>query len=105
MPEIFSNIERTRLWTPSCIRPNDPGSPNFFDKRCVKVQTRSLLPNLAPQKIIKFVAEKRLSEFCEQYIPTTPGSGTERITQCARANGWREGLDFMVGKKRMEGGR
>jgi chitin synthase len=40
---ILAGLDRTHLWTISCIRPNDSGSPNSFDKRRVKAQIRYLL--------------------------------------------------------------
>jgi hypothetical protein len=54
---IFASLERTKLWTISCIRPNDSGSPNSFDKRRVKSQIRSLLlPGLTARKTTEYVA-------------------------------------------------
>jgi chitin synthase len=41
LSESFAS--RTRLWTISCIRPNDSSSPDSFDKRRVKSQILSLL--------------------------------------------------------------
>lgn len=100
LSEIFASLDRTHLWTVSCIRPNDSGSSNSFDKRRVKAQIRSLLlPDLASRRSAEYVADFELSEFCERYVPTMRGSVAERITQCARANGWREGLDFAVGHR------
>src|SRR5882757_6161079 len=51
LSEIFASLECAKLWTISCIRPNDSGSPNSFDKRRVKSQIRSLLlPDLTARK-------------------------------------------------------
>ena len=36
LSEIIASLDRTSLWTISCIRPNDSGSSNSFDKRHVK---------------------------------------------------------------------
>jgi chitin synthase len=53
LSEIFASLERAKLWTISCIRPNDSGSPNSFDKRRVKSQIRSLLlPDHTARKTI-----------------------------------------------------
>ncbi|RDB20078.1 Chitin synthase 8 [Hypsizygus marmoreus] len=102
LSEIFSSLDRTRLWNISCIRPNDSGSPNSFDKRRVKSQIRALLlPDLASRRSAEYVADFDLGEFCDRYVPTMRGSETERITQCTRANGWQEGLDFALGNNRM----
>ncbi|KAF8642787.1 hypothetical protein AX16_009420 [Volvariella volvacea WC 439] len=100
LSEVFACLDRTRVWTLACIRPNDSGSSNSFDKRRVKAQIRSLLlPDVASRRSVEYVAEYGLNEFCERYVPTMQGSDTERITQCARANGWREGVDFAVGHR------
>ncbi|KAG6917556.1 hypothetical protein DXG01_002025 [Tephrocybe rancida] len=98
MSEIFSNFDRTQLWNLACIRPNDSGSPNSFDKRRVKAQIRALLlPDITARRSAEYVADYELAAFCERYVPTMRGSEEERITQCARANGWREGADFARG--------
>ena len=100
LSEIFASLDRTRLWTISCIRPNDSGSSNSFDKRRVKMQIKSLLlSDLASRRSAEYIADFELAEFCDRYVPTMRGSVTERITQCARANGWKEGLDFSVGHR------
>ncbi|KAK7037679.1 hypothetical protein VNI00_010904 [Paramarasmius palmivorus] len=98
--ELLANVHRARMWTISCIRPNDSGSPNSFDKRRVKAQIRSLLlPDVASRKSVEFVADYELHAFCERYVPTMRGSDGERITQFVRANGWRDGIDFHVGHR------
>ncbi|KAF5358650.1 hypothetical protein D9758_007745 [Tetrapyrgos nigripes] len=100
LSEILSNISKARLWTMSCIRPNDSGSPNSFDKRRVKAQIRSLLlPDITSRKSVEFVTDYDVDEFCDRYVPRMQGSAQERITQCARANGWKEGLDYVVGHR------
>ena len=92
LSENFASLERAKLWTISCIRPNDSGSPNSFDKHRVISQIRSLLlPDLTARKTTDYVADYELLEFCERYyIPTMRGWEEERIIQCARANGWKE---------------
>ncbi|TFK63456.1 glycosyltransferase family 2 protein [Pluteus cervinus] len=98
--EIFHSMDQTKVWTLSCIRPNDSASPNSFDKRRVKAQIRSLLlPDLASRRSVEFIAEMEFQAFCERYVPTMRGSDNERITQCARANGWKEGQDFIIGHR------
>ncbi|KAJ3836134.1 chitin synthase [Lentinula raphanica] len=100
LSELFSNISKARLWALSCIRPNDSGSPNSFDKRRVKAQIRSLLlADLASRRSVEYVVDYDLVQFCDRYVPTMRGSENERITQCARANGWIEGLDYVVGHR------
>ncbi|KAI0782569.1 glycosyltransferase family 2 protein [Abortiporus biennis] len=97
---LLSNIDRTRLWTVSCIRPNDSGSPNSFDKRRVKAQIRSLLlPDIVARRQHEFVVDMEQSAFCERYVPTMRGSEIERIRQCAGSNGWNENVDYVVGHR------
>ena len=100
LSEIFTSLDRTKLWTVSCIRPNDSSSPNSFDKRRVKAQIRSLLlPDIIARRSVEYVVDFELGSFCDRYVPTMRGSEEERIIQCARANGWREGMDFICGHR------
>ena len=100
LSEIFASFDRTRLWTISCIRPNDSNSPNSFDKRRVKAQIRSLLiPELIARRSVEFVTDFDQRAFCERFVPTMRGSDTERIRQCAASNGWKEGTDYVVGHR------
>lgn len=97
---ILASLDRTHLWTMSCIRPNDSGSPNSFDKRRVKAQIRALLlPEIVARRSTEYVADYELAEFCQRYAPTMQGSDLERIRQCAASNGWQEGPDFKVGHR------
>lgn len=100
LSEIIANLDLARLWTVSCIRPNDSGSPNSFDKRRVKTQIRSLLlPNVIARRKTEYVVDLEYDVFCERYVPTAPGSTQERIQRCVQANGWREGVDFALGHR------
>ncbi|KIY65055.1 glycosyltransferase family 2 protein [Cylindrobasidium torrendii FP15055 ss-10] len=100
MSQLLSTIEHAHLWSMSCIRPNDSGSSNSFDKRRVKAQIRALLlPDITSRRSVEFVADYPLADFCERYVPTMQGTDMERITQCARANGWQEGVDYAIGHR------
>ncbi|TDL30141.1 chitin synthase [Rickenella mellea] len=100
LSELLSHIDRARLWTVMCIRPNDSGSPNSFDKRRVKAQIRSLLlPDIVARRKSDFVVDYDQDEFCERYVPTMMGETTLRIRQCAAKNGWIEGGDYVVGHR------
>jgi chitin synthase len=100
LSEIFASLDRTRLWTISCIRPNDSGSPNSFDKRRVKAQIRSLLlPDIIARRSTEYIVDFDQAQFCDRYVPTMRGSEAERIRQCAAANGWRQGEDYVVGHR------
>ncbi|KAJ3892037.1 chitin synthase [Lentinula edodes] len=48
---------------------------------------------------VEYIADFDLAQFCDRYVPTMRGSESERITQCARANGWIEGVDYVVGHR------
>ncbi|KAF5363873.1 hypothetical protein D9756_000062 [Leucocoprinus leucothites] len=100
LSEIFSSLDRSHLWTISCIRPNDSSTPNSFDKRRVKNQIRALLlPDIVARKSVEYVVDFELSAFCERYVPTMRGSDDERIRQCVRSNGWQEGVDYALGHR------
>lgn len=100
LSEIMWNLDRTRLWTVSCIRPNDSGTANSFDKRRVKAQIRALLlPDLVSRRKQDFVVDFDQTAFCDRYVPTIRGSEAERIRQCASSNGWKEGEDFVFGHR------
>ena len=102
LSEIIYSLDRTRHWTVSCIRPNDSGSPNSFDKRRVKLQIRSLLlPDLVVRRKTEYVVDMDHSAFCDRYVPTMQGSESERIRQCAQANGWQEGVDYAAGHSKV----
>lgn len=97
MSEIFASLDRTRIWTLLCIHPNDSGTSGSFDKRHVKVQIRSLLlPNFTARRSVELMVDVKISSFCERFVPIMRGSNEERVTQCARANGWCEGQDFII---------
>ena len=100
LSEVIENLGRMRLWTVSCIRPNDSGSPNSFDKRRVKTQIRSLLlPNVLVRRKTEYVADMEQDSFCERYFAMAPGTTEEKIRQYSLANGWREGIDFALGHR------
>ncbi|KAH7928935.1 glycosyltransferase family 2 protein [Leucogyrophana mollusca] len=102
MWDVLSTFERARLWTVSCIRPNDNGFSNSVDKRRVKTQIRSLLlPDIAARRSVEYVAEFGQGEFCDRYRPTMRGSEMERIRQCVQSNGWREGMDYAIGHQKI----
>ncbi|KAF7289054.1 Glycosyltransferase family 2 protein [Mycena chlorophos] len=99
---MLHGSSHARLWTITCIRPNDSGSANSFDKKRVRTQLRALLVPALIQRVSggDYVADFDAEEFCARYVPTMQGSIEERIEQCARSGGWREGEDY-----RLAGGR
>ncbi|KAJ7233069.1 glycosyltransferase family 2 protein [Mycena rebaudengoi] len=92
-----------RLWTVTCLRPNDSGSANSFDKRRVRAQLRALLVPALIQRVSggDYIADFDAEEFCARYVPTMRGSTEERIEQCARAGGWREGSEYRMSGRRV----
>ena len=100
LSELFFALDRCHLWTVSCIRPNDSGSPNSFDKRRVKAQIRSLLlPDLIAKRRVDYTVDFDQEEFCERYVPTMMGELSLRIRQCVQKNGLREGSDYVLGHR------
>lgn len=100
LSELFSSLDKCHLWTVSCIRPNDSGLPNSFDKRRVKAQIRSLLlPDIISRRKTEFVVDFDVEEFCERYVPTIRGEIPLRIRQCAQKNGIHEGVDYVLGHR------
>lgn len=94
--------ERSPAWTIYCVKPNDSGMANSFDKRRVKAQIQSLfLPDIAVRKHIDFPLSFEKEEFCEKYAGRMQGTFEQRMEQCVRANGWQEGSDFVVGNERV----
>ena len=100
LSELFFALDRTHLWTVSCIRPNDSGSPNSFDKRRVKAQIRGLLlPDMVARRKIEYTVDFGQEEFCDRYVPTMMGETPLRIRQCAQKNGLQEGRDYVLGHR------
>ena len=100
LSEVMFNLDRTRLWNVSCIRPNDSGMANSFDKRRVKAQIRALLlPDVVSRRKQDLIVDFEQTAFCDRFVPTIRGSEAERIRQCASSNGWKEGEDFVVGHR------
>ncbi|TEB20895.1 hypothetical protein FA13DRAFT_1800569 [Coprinellus micaceus] len=102
----------TRLFVLSHIRPNDSGSPNSFDKRRVKAQLKSLgigeiVKRTAPSPVMgangavvgglkgDWTVAVDAGAFCERYVGRMRGTEGERVRQCVRAEGWREGIDYL----------
>jgi len=100
LSQLFTTMDHTHHWFVSCIRPNDSGSANSFDKRRVKAQIRSLLlPDIVARRQKEFTVDFDQAEFCERYVPTMRGTEADRIGQCAQANGWTEGFDYILGHR------
>ncbi|KAF8871933.1 P-loop containing nucleoside triphosphate hydrolase protein [Gymnopilus junonius] len=57
--------------------------------------------DLVARKSVDYIVSYELDEFCDRYVPTMRGETRERIIQCARANGWKEGADYVCGNNRI----
>lgn len=100
LSELFASLDRAHLWVVSCIRPNDSGLPNSFDKRRVKAQIKSLLlPDTVARRKIEYAVDFEQVEFCDRYVPTMMGETPLRIRQCAQKNGLQEGTDYVLGHR------
>lgn len=100
LSSILSTVQSARIWNLSCIRPNDSGSPNSFDKRKVKFQIRALLlPDAIARRKVEFVADYEKGAFCDRYAPTMQGTMEERLRQCINSNGWKENSDYKIGHR------
>ncbi|KAG8855852.1 hypothetical protein FRB96_006674 [Tulasnella sp. 330] len=102
--QLLRYAEKTHVWNVLCIRPNDSGSPNSFDKRRVKTQIRSLLiPDIVSRRKIDYVVDYEHQEFCERY--NLQGSGeiaAERIREFTKPLTWMsEGPDYAIGHRRV----
>lgn len=100
---LLRELDGTKKWIVSCIRPNDTGSPNSFDKRRVKSQIRSLLlPDYVHRKKVDFVVDYDHEAFCERYSLEGVGEiASERIRAFTRESGFTEGIDFAIGHRRI----
>ncbi|KAJ2929721.1 hypothetical protein H1R20_g7360, partial [Candolleomyces eurysporus] len=113
----------TRLFVMSHIRPNDSGMPNSFDKRRLKSQLKGLglvevvkrlatshsastssssnpfgdstTPGAAPGSGGDWTVSMSALTFCERYVGRMQGEEAERVRQCVRAEGWREGIEYV----------
>ncbi|EIW76465.1 glycosyltransferase family 2 protein [Coniophora puteana RWD-64-598 SS2] len=95
----MDQVPGSKMWTVSCIRPNDSGSANSFDKRRVKAQVRALLlPDIVARRSVEYVAEYEHATFCARYVgPRAQGTEEEKIKALCAQNGWREGTEYAVG--------
>nr|BAF37218.1 chitin synthase [Lentinula edodes]BAF41220.1 chitin synthase [Lentinula edodes] len=77
-----------------------PTSPKPVSGHCLAfVRTTPAHQILLTNADVEYIADFDLAQFCGRYVPTMRGSESERITQCARANGWIEGVDYVVGHR------
>ena len=98
---LLSTIDQTRLWTVHCIRPNDNGYPNSFDKRRVKAQLRSLnIADRINRRQIDYIADYSLAEFCVRH-GLRANQPFEAVKAFAESMGWGQESDYHIGKERL----
>ncbi|KAG8974059.1 hypothetical protein FRB90_009848, partial [Tulasnella sp. 427] len=101
---LLRHLDNTSQWTVACIRPNDSGLPNSFDKRRVKSQIRSLLlPDHVVRRRVEYVVDYDHDEFCDRYSLEGAGEiAAERIRAFMRPLNWMtEGSDYAIGHRRV----
>ncbi|WOO78655.1 Chitin synthase 6 [Vanrija pseudolonga] len=98
---LFDTIDLTRVWGVHCIRPNDSGHANSYDRRRLKSQVRSLLlPDLVNRRQVDYVADYTLHQFCIRH--SLPAQDVHRtVEDFARQHGWFPGTDYAIGNDRV----
>lgn len=98
---LFDTIDRTRIWGVHCLRPNDSGHANSYDRRRIKAQVRSLLlPDIVNRRQVDYVAEFPLDQFCVRHALPSDNMH-EQIEEFARTHGWMPGSDYAIGNERV----
>lgn len=98
---IFDTVDCTRVWGVHCIRPNDTGHANSYDRRRIKAQVRSLLlPDLVNRRQIDYVADFPLQQFCVRHALPVHDMHTA-VEEFARTHGWTTGVDYAIGSERL----
>ena len=101
LSNLLETLDRTRIWTVACIRPNDSGQPNSFDKRRVKAQVRSLLlPDLVNRRQVDYIANYGLVEFCTRHELRNQPT-VEAVEAFAQSKGWLREIDYAIGLERI----
>jgi chitin synthase len=98
---VFDTVDRTRVWGVHCIRPNDSGHANSYDRRRIKAQVRALLlPDLIKRREVDYIAEYPLEQFCVRH--SMPVHDAHRVVEdFAQTNGWNAGTDYAIGNERI----
>jgi chitin synthase len=98
---MLDTMDKTRVWNVACIRPNDSGHPNSFDKRRVKAQLRSMMiAELIQRKQADWVVDYGLEEFCRRHDLRSEQPG-EEVHAFGESRGWVRGVDYEIGRERV----
>jgi chitin synthase len=99
---MLNHLNCTRVWTVSCIRPNDSGHANSFDKRRVKAQVKSLLlADKINRKQVNWIADYPLDEMCARHGLDVGNSAIETVEAFVESRGWTSGVDYQIGQERI----
>ncbi|KAG8825644.1 hypothetical protein FRC19_010848 [Serendipita sp. 401] len=106
LSSLLSQLERVeaRLWTIQCIRPNDSGLSNSFDKKRVRAQIRSQgIVDLVGRKQHEWVEGYSYSDFLAMSGMGSgiAGGAEDGIRAFASGERWTEGVDFTFGKTKV----
>ncbi|KIM26865.1 glycosyltransferase family 2 protein [Serendipita vermifera MAFF 305830] len=105
LSSLLSRIERNALdiWTVHCIRPNDSGLSNSFDRKRARLQARSLgLVDLVGRRQHDWVRGYEYSEFLGLVgMGSYAGGPEDAIRTFASGERWKEGADYILGKSRI----
>lgn len=106
LAELLESMDDLSLWSVICIRPNDSGHPNSFDKRRVKSQMRSfLLTDLLPRKQVEWVADSTFTDFAEAFGIGSAGMETEQaapaVEEFLLSRDLKPSHDFVLGSTRV----
>ncbi|KAF8324620.1 chitin synthase [Cantharellus anzutake] len=100
MVGIMQSIEQTHRWNVICLRPNDSGSPNSFDKRRVKSQLRSyLVSDIVARRSTEYSMHYSFDAFCDRYAysDTVGQDPLDRILAVLNDYGLVEGPEYVLG--------
>jgi hypothetical protein len=102
LSSLLSRIERHALdiWAVHCVRPNDSGLSNSFDRRRARLQVRSLgLVDLVGNKQRNWAIGYVFLEFRNIVgMGSMTGSSEDAVRTFTGGERWKEGNDFVLGK-------
>ncbi|KAL7420389.1 hypothetical protein Q5752_005359 [Cryptotrichosporon argae] len=99
MSTILTNTNGAKLWTVNCIRPNDSGHPNSFDRRRVRAQLKALnIPGLVVRCQTDYVASYSIADFCARH--TLGSIGPDVVAEFAGSRAW-SASDYAIGHERV----
>ncbi|SGY39183.1 BQ5605_C003g02165 [Microbotryum silenes-dioicae] len=99
LSQLLALIERTHVWSVTCLRPNDSCLPNRFDPQQLRSQvTQLLLPELIARKQIDFVQDIDYDAFADRH---RVASAKEAIRVYLNNFELFEGVDYALGHARV----